>query len=80
VYPANKIMLAFYLAAPEVENDQRSLNTIAGMRRAMREGRHVTVAPKGYRNAKNEQNKPIIEPGKDAPLVKWILAGTITDL
>ena len=34
--PENKIMLAFYLAAPEVENDRRSLNTIAGMRRAMK--------------------------------------------
>ena len=35
----NKIMLAFYLAAaPEVENDGRSLNTIAGMRRAMKKG------------------------------------------
>lgn len=29
--PENKIMLAFYFAAPEVENDRRSLNTIAGM-------------------------------------------------
>jgi site-specific DNA recombinase len=54
--PENKIMLAFYLAAPEVENDRRSLNTIAGMRRAMKEGRHVTVAPKGYCNVRNEQN------------------------
>src|SRR5690606_32754427 len=30
--PENKMMLAFYLAAPEVENDRRALNTIAGMR------------------------------------------------
>ena len=37
--PENKIMLAFYLAAPEVENDRRALNTIAGMRRAKKEGR-----------------------------------------
>lgn len=48
--PENKIMLAFHLAAPEVENDRRSLNTIAGMRQAMKEGRHVTLAPRGYRN------------------------------
>ncbi|MBN8852766.1 MAG: hypothetical protein BGO55_03335 [Sphingobacteriales bacterium 50-39] len=70
--PENKIMLAFYLAAPEVENDRRSLNTIAGMRRAMKDGRYVTVAPKGYKNTRNEVNKPIIVPGKDAPLVKWV--------
>ncbi len=70
--PENKIMLAFYLAAPEVENDRRSLNVIAGMRRAMKDGRYVTVAPKGYKNARNELNKPIIVPGKDAHLVKWM--------
>ena len=69
--PENKIMLAFYLAAPEVENDRRSLNTIAGMRRAMKEGRHVTLAPRGYRNARNELNRPIIEPNKDADHVSW---------
>lgn len=70
--PENKIMLAFYLAAPEVENDRRSLNTIAGMRRAMKDGRHVTGAPKGYKNARNEFNKPVIIHGKTAPLVKWV--------
>ncbi|MBD0284952.1 MAG: recombinase family protein, partial [Flavisolibacter sp.] len=43
--PENKIMLAFYLAAPEVENDRRALNTIAGMRRAKKEGRWVGSAP-----------------------------------
>ncbi|MEP7374741.1 MAG: recombinase family protein, partial [Chitinophagaceae bacterium] len=69
--PENKIMLAFYLAAPEVENDRRSLNTIAGMRRAMREGRHVNMAPKGYKNARDENENPIIIIGKDAPLIKW---------
>ncbi len=41
--PESKIMLAIYLAAPEVENDRRSLNTIAGMRKAMKEGRHVNM-------------------------------------
>src|SRR5690606_11776356 len=29
--PENKMMLAFYLAAPEVENDRRSLNVFFGM-------------------------------------------------
>ncbi len=67
--PENKIMLAFYLAAPEVENDRRALNTLVGMRRARKEGRWLTMAPKGYRNCRSEENKPIIEPSKDAPLV-----------
>lgn len=70
--PESKIMLAIYLAAPEVENDRRSLNTIAGMRKAMKEGRHVNMAPRGYKNARDENNNPIIEPGKDAHLIEWV--------
>ncbi len=78
--PENKIMLAFYLAAPEVENDRRSLNTIAGMRRAMKEGRHCTAAPKGYKNARNEQNKPIIIPEKDAHHIRYVFETMATGL
>ena len=74
--PESKIMLAIYLAAPEVENDRRSLNTIAGMRKAMKEGRHVNMAPRGYRNVRDENNNPIIEPGKDAHLVAWAFEET----
>ena len=55
--PENKIMLAFYLSAPEVENDRRSLNTIAGMRRAKKEGRWVSTAPRGYENKYDAGNK-----------------------
>ncbi len=69
--PENKIMLAIYLTSGEVENDRRSLNVIAGMRRAMREGRWMCNAPKGYRNSRDEHNKPFIVPGKDAELVRW---------
>jgi site-specific DNA recombinase len=36
--PENKLMLALYLAAPEIENDRRGLNTKMGMRRAKKEG------------------------------------------
>ncbi|MBN9382217.1 MAG: recombinase family protein [Chitinophagaceae bacterium] len=70
--PESKIMLAIYLAAPEVENDRRALNVIAGMRKAMKEGRHVNMAPKGYKNSRDENNNKIIVPGKDAPLIKWV--------
>jgi site-specific DNA recombinase len=69
--PENKIMLAFYLSAPEVENDRRSLNTIAGMRRAKKEGRWVSSAPRGYENKYDTHNKKIITPNKDAPIIKW---------
>jgi len=39
--PENKMMLAFYLAAPEVENDRRSLNIIHKQSRGQKEGRWV---------------------------------------
>ena len=69
--PENKIMLAFYLAAPEVENDRRAMNVFAGMRRAKKEGRWMATAPKGYINTRNEKDMPIIVPSKDAPIFRW---------
>ncbi|MEO3405519.1 recombinase family protein [Mucilaginibacter sp. CAU 1740] len=60
--PENKMMLAFYLAVPEVENDRRSLNVFHGMRRAKKEGRWMATAPYGYVNKINEQGKKYIAP------------------
>jgi site-specific DNA recombinase len=68
--PENKIMLAFYLAAPEVENDRRGINTKMGLRRCHKDGRWTGVAPKGYKNSRDGSNKPLIVPGEDAPLVQ----------
>ncbi|MEK6616864.1 MAG: recombinase family protein [Bacteroidota bacterium] len=67
--PENKIMLAFYLAAPEVENDRRALNVIIGMRRAKRDGRWMGRIPKGYTRARDEKDKPIIVPNEEASFV-----------
>lgn len=58
--PENKMMLAFYLAAPEVENDRRALNVFHGMRRAKKEGRWMASAPFGYRNRISEDNRKYI--------------------
>ena len=69
--PENKLMLAFFLAAPEVENDRRALNVIAGMRRARKEGRWLGTAPYGYKNKRDENNKPIIVPSDDAKHIRW---------
>jgi site-specific DNA recombinase len=69
--PENKIMLAFYLASPEVENDRRALNVISGMRRARKDGRFLGVAPKGYLNKRDENNKPIlVQDPIFAPLIR----------
>lgn len=58
--PENKMMLAIYLAAPEVENDRRALNTFYGMRRAKKEGRVMGNAPFGYANRSREDGSKYI--------------------
>ena len=63
--PENKMMLAIYLAAPEVENDRRALNISQGMRRALKEGRHLRKAPYGYIN-RMEGSKKFIAPVEPA--------------
>ena len=70
--PENKMMLAIYLAAPEVENDRRALNTFYGMRRARKEGRVMGMAPFGYINRSKEDGRKYIalkEP--EATNMKW---------
>lgn len=69
--PENKIMLSIYLSTPEVENDRRSMNTRNGLRRGRRNGRWMGVAPRGYKNARDERNKPIIIPDKEADLIRY---------
>ncbi|WP_221433479.1 MULTISPECIES: recombinase family protein [Flavobacterium] len=71
--PENKMMLAFYLAAPEVENDRRALNTFHGMRRAKKEGRYMGTAPFGYANKSKEDGTKyiaLVEPA--ASVMRWI--------
>ena len=70
--PENKMMLAIYLAAPEVENDRRALNTFYGMRRARKEGRLMGRAPFGYINRSKEDGRKYIafkEP--EASSMRW---------
>jgi site-specific DNA recombinase len=70
--PENKMMLAFYLAAPEVENDRRALNVIHGMRRARKEGRYMGKSPYGYINKSDEMGRKYIainEP--QAKVLRW---------
>jgi DNA invertase Pin-like site-specific DNA recombinase len=60
--PENKMMLAFYLAVPEVENDRRALNIMHGIRRAKKEGRWTGMAPIGYVNRGTETGRKYIRP------------------
>ena len=70
--PENKMMLAFYLAAPEVENDRRALNVIHGMRRARKEGRYMGLAPIGYANKTDDSGRKYIAPKEpEASILRW---------
>jgi site-specific DNA recombinase len=60
--PENKMMLAFYLAIPEVENERRGLNIFYGLRRARKEGRWINTAPIGYVNKTAENGTKYISP------------------
>ena len=70
--PENKLMLAFYLAAPEVENDRRSLNIVGGMRRARKEGRWMGTAPPGYKNKIVDGKKSIVVCEQQGPAMRWV--------
>jgi site-specific DNA recombinase len=78
--PENKMMLAFYLAAPEVENDRRALNVLHGMRRARKEGRWMCSAPIGYTNKIRENGKKYIAPKEpEASTMKWVFETLATE-
>ncbi|MBA3665618.1 MAG: recombinase family protein [Bacteroidetes bacterium] len=78
--PESKIMLAIYLAAPEVDNDRRALNIFHGIRRGKKEGRWLGACLKGYINTRDENNRPIIAPegGKKEELIKRAFGDFIT--
>ena len=52
--PDNKLMLAFYLMAPEIENDKISVRTKEGLYKAAKSGAFTSKAPFGYVNVRNE--------------------------
>ncbi len=60
--PESKIMMAFYLALPEVENERRGLNIKQGRERGLREGRWMGLAPIGYANKITKDGIKYIEP------------------
>ena len=76
--PENKAMLALFLAIPEIDNERRSIKIKGGMQAALKAGRWCRKAPRGYKNSRDEENKPIIIPGKDADYIRKIFEGVAT--
>lgn len=68
--PEQKMLLSFYLTIPEIENDRRSMNTSNGMRKNMKQGRYLGVAPFGFRNSKDATDRPLLTHSDLAPLIK----------
>jgi len=73
--PENKAMLALFLAIPEIDNERRSIKIKGGMQAALKAGRWCRQAPRGYKNSRDEENKPMIIPGKDAQYIKSLFDG-----
>jgi site-specific DNA recombinase len=70
--PENLIILAMYLAIPEIDNSRRSIKIKQGMRAALRAGRWCRKAPYGYRNSRDENNMPIIVPDENADTITYL--------
>lgn len=70
--PENKAMLAIFLAIPEIDNDRRSIKIRGGIRGSLKAGRWCRQAPIGYKNTRDQQNKPIIIPADSALHIKYI--------
>jgi site-specific DNA recombinase len=70
--PENKAMLAIFLAIPEIDNDRRSIKIRGGIRGSLKAGRWCRQAPFGYKNSRDQQNKPIIIPSDDSHIVQYI--------
>jgi DNA invertase Pin-like site-specific DNA recombinase len=60
--PENNMMLAFFLAVPEVENARRSLEIRKGRNRGITEGRWMGLAPYAYKNIVDPNGIKFIEP------------------
>ena len=72
--PENKLLHSMYLVLPEIENDRRSIKIRGGVRAALKSGRWARVAPVGYRNTRDEKNKPIIVPSDTATHIRYMFA------
>lgn len=70
--PENKAMLAIFLAIPEIDNDRRSIKIRGGIRGSLKAGRWCRQAPIGYKNSRDQQNKPIIIPSDKAKHIQYL--------
>lgn len=76
--PENRMMLAFFLAIPEVENARRALEIKKGQHRGIAEGRWMGLAPYGYINKLDEKGTKCIEPIEpQAGIIRFAFPGAL---
>ena len=70
--PENLYMLSLYVASPDVDNQNRAKAIKKGVRQSLKQGRWVRAALIGYKNSRDERNKPILTVDeKAAPLIRY---------
>ncbi len=72
--PTGTFMQNFHLLYSRYDNDIRRDKTITGMRHRLLQGYYMGVAPIGYKNARNEQNIPILLPNEKAEFIRKIFS------
>jgi len=70
--PENLAILAMYLAIPEIDNMRRSSKIKSGIRTALKAGRWCWKAPVGYKNTRDEENKPVIILSEKADSIRYL--------
>lgn len=68
--PQNKLMLAFYIMEPEVNNDVRSIATKEAIRRIKLKGGWSGGAPIGYAHSRTPEGVSTLKPGPRAFLIR----------
>lgn len=75
--PESKAMLALNLVLPEIDNDRRSIKIRGGIRGSLKAGRWCRKGPVGYKNTRDEENKPIIVPSNKAQHIQYAYEGIL---
>ena len=77
--PESKAMLAINLVFPEIDNDRRSIKIRGGIRGSLKAGRWCRMAPVGYVNRRDANNRPIIQPSPKAKFIQFAYKGIIKE-
>ena len=68
--PDALLLQAIGYALPQVENSKISRRSCEGSHKARKSGCFTGIAPKGYKNHRNEDDKSTLEFNSDAPLIR----------